>query len=92
MGRYIDIFELRRATDNIPSFTIKERETDVYITFNMADRLDTISNRIYGSPDYWWIILNANNYQIEFDIALGEIIRVPYPLTEVVKEIQGKVT
>ena len=61
--------------------TIKYRETDIYIEFTDEDRLDNVSYRIYGDPQYWWLILQANGYAMEFDIEPGELIRVPYPLS-----------
>ena len=91
MGRYKDLFNLGTSLENVPSFTIRDRETDIYVTFDSSSRLDGLSNTIYGSPEYWWIILNANDYQMEFEIPYGEILRVPFPLSDVVKEIKGKV-
>lgn len=71
--------------------TIISQPTDLYITYRSSDRLDLISNRIYGDSQYWWVILAANEYQIEFDIVAGEILRIPYPLPPVLNAI-GKVT
>ncbi len=91
MGRYDEIFKIRSATDVIPSFgEIPTSNTDVYITYKSSDRLDLISNRIYGDPKYWWVILAANNYQIEFEIETGEILRVPYPLMDTIEYIRNK--
>lgn len=91
MKRYEDIYKVDRPTQNIKNFTVKKRESDLYVPFMSEDRLDLMSNRIYGHPDYWWIILNANNYDIEYDIEYGEILRVPLPLSEVMEEIKGQV-
>ena len=62
------------------SFEVKQRDTDIHIEFSDNDRIDLISYRIYGDPKYWWLILHANGYQLEFDIAPGELLRIPYPL------------
>lgn len=88
INRYEDIFNIESSDVQVPDYTIKDRETDIYVTFNDGDRLDNMSNRIYGYPGYWWIILSANNYTIEFDIEYGEILRVPFPLSEVIEEIR----
>ena len=89
MGRYKSIFKIERPEDRpSPSTVIKDREEDLYITYNAADRLDLISSRIYGDPQYWWIILAANGYEIEFEIEEGEILRIPYPLTDAIKDIK----
>jgi len=96
VNRYREIFNLKKSKDNVPPpntppYKILDRETDVFLTYNSADRLDLISNRVYGSPNYWWVILAANNYHIEFDIEAGEVIRVPYPLADVLNEIRNQV-
>jgi len=91
MGRYENIFDVRTATENIkPIGNISDRESDIYIQFNSADRLDQISNRVYGDPQYWWLILAANEYQLEFDIVPGEILKIPYPLSDVIVEIKKR--
>ena len=89
MGRYNSTFKIEKATDRpSPTTVISDRETDVFIAYNAADRLDLISYRIYGDAQYWWVILAANGYEIEFDIAEGEILRIPYPLTDAIKDIK----
>ena len=90
MSRYKDIFNLTKSTNPVPNITIKDRESDIYLEYQDWDNLTLISNRIYESPEYWWIILKANGYQIEFDIESGEVLRVPYPLSEVLDEIKGQ--
>ncbi len=67
---------------------INRRETDVYIEINDQDRFDRISYRAYGDPQYWWLILQANGYQIEFDVEAGELIRIPYPLSAALSDIE----
>ena len=92
MSRYKDIFNVQAATDRLPFVgEIEYRETDVYVTFNSADRLDLVSHRVYGDSQYWWVILYANGYQIEFDIDDGEILRVPYPLSDVLSDIRENI-
>lgn len=90
VNRYKEIFGIISPTDIPPDYTIKNRNTDLFISFNEGDRLDLISNRIYGSSEFWWIILAANNYTIEFDIEYGEILRIPYPLSDVLDEIRDQ--
>lgn len=92
MSRYKSIFKIEKATDR-PSATtvIENRETDIFLTYNAADRLDLISHRVYGNPQYWWVILAANGYEIEFDIDEGEILRIPYPLTDAIRDIKGNI-
>ena len=90
--RYNNVYKVRSATQAIPPLgTVVDRETDLYIPYNGADRLDTISYRVYGDPQYWWVILAANEYQIEFDIIEGEILRIPYPLTDVLNDMRDNI-
>ena len=92
MARYNNIFKVDAATDNIPALgIIPELESDVYLMYNSADRLDLISYRVYGDSQYWWVILGANEYQIEFDIDPGEILRIPYPLSDALAAIRKNI-
>ena len=68
---------------------ISSRETDKYIAYRRTDRFDNLSAIYYGTSEYWWIILLANpEYAIEFDITEGTIIRIPYPIEEVLNEVR----
>ncbi len=89
MSRYKKVFNIQSVKDTIPPIGhILERESDIYITYNSADRLDLISYRVYDDPKYWWVILAANGYQLEFDIESGEILRIPIPLSDVLSDIR----
>lgn len=92
MGRYKNIFNVKSASDIIP-FTgnIPRMDSDLYITYKSSDRLDLISNRVYGDPQYWWLILSANGYQIEFDIENGEVLRIPFPLENAINSIRKNI-
>jgi len=69
---------------------IEYRESDIYLTYSETSRLDVMSNSIYNSPKYWWVILHANGYAIEFDIRIGELVRIPYPLNLALIDIGEK--
>ena len=92
MSRYDNIYGITFAKEPVPPIAeISKRETDIYLIYNSADRLDMMSYRIYNDPQYWWLILVANGYQLEFDIEEGEILRFPYPLLEVLNEIKRNI-
>src|SRR5688572_3455695 len=40
-------------------------------------RPDLVSNAAYGTPDFWWKIMEANNIHDIFDFKAGINIRVP---------------
>lgn len=43
-----------------------------------GDRFDTISSQVYGLPDYWWKIANANPEVFYPDYLVpGAILRIP---------------
>lgn len=49
-----------------------------YYTVVEGDRFDLIANRVYGVPDYWWRIANANPEVFYPDMLVaGSIIRIP---------------
>jgi len=74
---------------NPNALIIAERDADVITTYNNTDRLDLMSMRYYETPDYWWIILAANEYDFEYDIPNGELLRVPLPLEKVLEDVEA---
>ena len=78
---------------NTPPIQIEKRATDKSVMYNkQRNRLDTIAGNIYQDETYWKLILWANDqYFMEFDIPDNTIIRVPWPLQDVVSEVQQKI-
>ena len=68
----------------VPFVKIRQKDSDKYIIFNKNTRLDKISNEYYESPDFAWLILQANpEYgSIENFIPNGSVLRIPFPLSE----------
>lgn len=69
----------------VPFVKIRRKNSDKYITFNKSSmRLDKVSYDNYASPDYAWLIMQANpEYgSIENFIPDGVVLRIPYPLEE----------
>ena len=91
LDRYRSVLDIRDVNRTIPNLKISNRETDIFIAYNETDRLDLISSRIYGYPELYWIILEANDYSSEIEIEYGEILRVPFPLEGVMSEIKSQV-
>jgi hypothetical protein len=49
-----------------------------YYVVQQGDRFDSISNTVYGLPDYWWQIAYANPEVFYPDsLTIGSIIRIP---------------
>ena len=76
-----------------PFTTIDERDSDKYERYMIGvSRLDKISYNYYNDPKYGFVILMANpEYSSEFDIPDNSVIRIPYPLNEILNEIDFKI-
>ena len=77
----------------VPAITISKRDTDKFIIYNSDKmRFDTIAADIYGDDQYNYLIALANpEYPLEFDITNNTVIRIPFPLNEIVTEYEQKV-
>lgn len=67
----------------VPFVEIPKLDTDYYVEYKRGStRLDIISNEFYGSPNYGWLILQANPEagSMEFAIKDRTTLRVPFPL------------
>lgn len=85
--RYYDRYEEFRSNGNmkiLPFLKIPPKGSDIRVTYDQDSRLDIISQDIYNNPNLGWLILQANPQygSIEFDIPIGSVLTVPYPLQE----------
>jgi hypothetical protein len=48
-----------------------------WIVQSEEQRSDILSNKIYGDPQYWWILLFYNNLTDNDDLSIGTVIRYP---------------
>lgn len=57
----------------------RENSSDRYmvVTKGYEYRPDLISQKVYGFPDWWWKILEANNIKDIYDFKAGTNIRIP---------------
>lgn len=62
--------------------TIPYNENDKYYVVNSGTeyRPDLVSQNAYGTPDFWWKILEANDIKDVFDFKSGLNVRIPYAL------------
>tara|TARA_R110000851_G_scaffold210080_2_gene362477 strand:- start:529 stop:882 length:354 start_codon:yes stop_codon:yes gene_type:complete len=51
--------------------------------WSMGDRYYKLAYQYYGSAQYWWVIAWFNKKPTESHVEVGEIIRVPKPIGEV---------
>lgn len=78
---------------NMPNVTISRRITDKTIVFNpKLMRLDRIAGDVYGDETLYKLLMWANpEIMYEFDIPRGAIIRIPFPLNDVLQEVVAKI-
>jgi hypothetical protein len=83
-------FKINNEVKPLPFIKIPETGSDIFIEYKSRTRLDIVSQRYYGVPYYGWLILQANPQYggLEFDIPVGSVIRVPYPLNTVLQRYQ----
>ena len=67
----------------IPFIAVRPSSSDIYIEYDRRRmRMDMLSYKYYGDPNYDWLILQANpnlsGYQ--YSIPDGVTLRIPYPL------------
>lgn len=76
---------------DMPPVKISMRKTDKYITYQKDKvRLDFIAGEIYKDETLWRLIMWANpEYFLEFDIPDNAVIRIPYPLNDVLAEVNN---
>jgi hypothetical protein len=91
-----NFYNLLKSSDTLkdmPVVSIDKRSTDKSVLYNkQRNRLDTIAGNIYQDETLWRLILWANEeYFMEFDIPDNTVIRVPYPLQDVMSEVTGKI-
>ena len=82
-------FKLNGTVDIIPFIEITKKNSDKYLIYNkMTMRFDKLSYEYYGSPDYAWLIMQANpEYgSIENFIPNGVLLRIPFPLEETINK------
>ena len=83
------------VTKPLPFLKINKGDTDIYVTFKKDTmRLDVLSYKYYGDPNYAWLILNANPDlpPYEYLIEDNSVLRIPYPIESAVKRYEESVS
>lgn len=58
-------------------YTPSKSDRFTVITKGYEFRPDLLSQKVYGFPDYWWRIMEANNIKDIYDFKAGINIRIP---------------
>ena len=80
--------------DIVPFGSVRKKNTDYYEIYRKnKSRLDIISNKYYNSPDYGWLILQANPDvgSMEYEIPDGTLLRIPYPLAVSIQDYRDSI-
>jgi len=90
---FYDFLKDGNTIKDMPGVTISRRTTDKTIVFNpRLMRLDRIAGDVYQDESLYKILMWANPEIVyEFDIPRGTIIRIPFPLNDVIQEIVSKI-
>jgi hypothetical protein len=60
-----------------PTYTPSAEDKYGVIPPGMEYRPDLVSRQTYGTPDFWWKIMESNNIKDIFDFKAGVTIRLP---------------
>ena len=50
-------------------------------SWQVGDRLEKISSRMYDNHQYWWIIARYNNKPTDAHYERGDVVKIPMPLS-----------
>jgi hypothetical protein len=93
-NRYKSFVTNEGEVKTVPFIAIPKRDSDKYTYWEkMYSRTDILSYKYYGSPDYGWLILQANSHlpSMEFMIDDGERIRIPFPLDIAISQYENDI-
>jgi len=54
---------------------VPEDDTDIYVTTQEGDRLDTLAFQFYGNQHMWWFIARTNNLKT-INVPAGTSLRI----------------
>ena len=81
--------------ETFPSVTAEELkdDSDILITLNDSQRLDTVALKYLGDGRLWWVICLLNDFVFPFgnDLVSGTVIRVPSNIDRVYQVINRNV-
>ena len=93
-NRYGKLMDEGQVYPRVPFAKVATSGSDIYLVFNKSKmRMDMLSYKYYGDPNYGWLILQANpQYKgFEFSIPDGADLRIPYPLDSAISRYESSV-
>lgn len=86
-------FQINGEQTVVPYVKLTPKATDrKYFYVSNVSRMDKISQEIYGSPYFGWLILQANPEYggLEWNIPNGALLIVPFPLIASLQDFESK--
>ena len=74
---------LETTTLRYPAFNEIKRFEIINRHWTTGDRFYKFASQYYGDPNYWWIIAWFNKKPTEHHVKLGDVIKIPQPLSSV---------
>lgn len=59
-------------------------DNDIIIRYKDGDSSTSLAYKFYNDPKYYWIILKANNISIDSQFVLGQKIRIPRFISNII--------
>jgi len=92
--QYKEVFE-ERGVDKIEQFrtpklkNLSDKFSCYEYVWKQGDTFWRLSFNAYGTIKYWYIIAQLNNKPTESHVKIGETIKIPFNINELVKEINS---
>lgn len=90
-NRYTAFMKEGEVMPGVPFIKIPRASSDLILTFDKKTmRMDTLSYKYYGDPNYGWLIMQANPTYggYEFRIEDGDKILIPRPLDSAIERYE----
>ena len=80
------------TTPHLAHPTVEEREsmTERVHTWTQGDRYYKLAHKYYGDSRYWWVIAWWNLRPTESHLKLGDGVRIPGPLEQVISILKHR--
>jgi hypothetical protein len=78
----------------VPFGKIEKKSSDLFEVYKKnSTRLDLVSYKYYGNPNYAWLIMQANPEfgSMEYEIPDGSVLRIPYPLDASIRSYEESI-
>jgi hypothetical protein len=90
-NRYND-FIINGQQTIVPYVKMTQKTTDKKYIYRVGQsRLDKVSQQLYGTPYFGWLILIANPLfgGLEWNISDGSVLTIPFPLVASLQDYKG---